>query len=284
MDLKITIIAGLLTAALIIAGTLYFIQGGHENEMILATTTSTYDSGLLDAIIPVFEEQYDVDVKIVAVGTGQALELGRNGDADVLLVHATDRAVQFVAAGYGEYRMNVMYNQFVIVGPSDDPAGISGTSDVTAALNMIYDTGSGFCSRGDDSGTNIKEIGLWAAAGFNYTGISSESNSTWYHSLGQGMGDTLRTASEMEAYTLTDQGTFYSLENELDLNISVEGDESLFNQYGVLPVNGTMYQNVNQGMAENFAHWIVSPDTQSMIDDYTRNGHVLFTGNADAED
>lgn len=281
MKIKIIIITGLVAAALIMAGTLYLINDGLKNGLILATTTSTYDSGLLDAIMPDFEVRYNADVRIVAVGTGQALELGRKGDADVLLVHAMEREILFVADGYGEYRMNVMYNQFVIVGPASDPAGIAGTSDVSTALSMIYDTGSGFCSRGDDSGTNIKEIGLWEAAGFNYTGISSEQNSSWYHSLGQGMGDTLRTASEMGAYTLTDQGTFYSLEKELALNISVEGDEALFNQYGVLPVNGTMHPNVNREMADNFASWITSPETQAMINNYTRNGHALFTGNAE---
>lgn len=281
MNIKIAIMAGLVTAALAMAGTQYFIQNNSENELVLATTTSTYDSGLLDTIIPNFEEQYDVDVKIVAVGTGQALELGRNGDADVLLVHATSRELEFVADGYGMYRMDVMYNQFIIVGPDSNPAGIAGTSNVSAALNIIYNTGSNFCSRGDDSGTNIKEIGLWEDAEFDHAGISSESNSTWYHSLGQGMGDTLRTASEMGAYTMADQGTFYSLENELTLDIAVEGDESLFNQYGVLPVNGTMHGNVNQEMADNFAHWITSANVQSMIDNYTKNNHVLFTGNAE---
>ncbi|MDO9537770.1 MAG: substrate-binding domain-containing protein [Thermoplasmata archaeon] len=250
-------------------------------SVILATTTSTQDSGLLDYILPDFNSKYDADVKVIAVGTGQALELGRNGDADVLFVHSPAKEIDFVDQGYGLYRWKVMYNQFVIVGPASDPAGINGTALAKDALGMIYNTGSKFCSRGDQSGTHTAEQKLWTSAGYNYTGITMQSNSSWYLSLGQGMGDTLLTASEKQAYTIVDEATWFNLESGLDLVILVKGDAVLFNQYGVIPVNGTMHPAINEEMGVNFANWVTSPETQAMIANYTLKGNQVFTPNTD---
>jgi len=244
---------------------------------MLATTTSTYDSGLLEEIIPYFEEEHDAEVKITAVGTGQALELGKRGDADVLLVHAPELEEEFVEDGYGRYRYDVMYNEFVVVGPEDDPAGLNGLTDTDEAFNRIYDDRSTFSSRGDDSGTHIREMELWESAGFDYDNQIDDPDSDWYNSLGQGMGDTLRFADEKNSYTLTDEGTYISMHQEIDdLEIHVRGDERLFNQYGVIPVDGAR----NPELAEGFADWIISEDVQNMIDDYTIDGKKVFTANA----
>ncbi len=248
-----------------------------EDELVLATTTSTYDSGLLDEIIPHFEEEHEVSVKIMAMGTGQAIELGKRGDADVLLVHAPEREEKFVDDGHGEYRYEVMYNQFVIVGPENDPAGSNGLSDTDEALNRIYENESMFCSRGDDSGTHFKEIELWENAGFDYEDQIDVPDSDWYNSLGQGMGDTLRFADERNSYTLTDEGTYIAMKNEInDLDRHVEGDEALINQYGVIPVN----QARQLDLAEEFAEWIITDEVQEMIDNYTVEEKKLFTANA----
>lgn len=267
-------------AIIILASSLYYaINRDTTDELVLATTTSTYDSGLLDEILGDFEKEYDVEIKVIAVGTGQALTLGENGDVDVLLIHAPSRERAFVESGHGLYRREVMYNQFVIVGPLDDPANITGLENASAAMTRIHDEESTFTSRGDDSGTHSKEKELWEAAGFEYDDISSRDNSEWYLSLGQGMGDTLRTASEKEAYVLADEGTFYSLEDELDLEIMVRGNPGLFNQYSVVPVNSTKHKGINENAAEDFATWIVSPSVQDMIDEYTKGGKQLFTAN-----
>ncbi len=250
-----------------------------EDELMLATTTSTYDSGILDEIVPHFEEEYDVNVKITAVGTGQAIELGKRGDADVLLVHAPALENEFVEDGYGKYRYEVMYNEFVIVGPEEDPADINGLSDTDEAFGRIFENRDSitFCSRGDDSGTHVKESELWEKAGFDYDDIESQEHSDWYKSLGQGMGDTLRDADEMEAYALTDEGTHISMRDEIEgLEIHVRGDEALFNQYGVIPVHGS----INPERAEDFAEWLISDEVQEMIGDHTVEGEELFTPNA----
>ena len=267
----------LLVIIIISAGFFYIGQG--KKELVLATTTSTYDSGLLDHIIPIFEEEYGIKVKVISVGTGQALELGRNGDVDVLLVHAPDLEEEFVNEGHGTYRKNVMYNQFILIGPAADPASVEGLN-LNTSLTQIYDSRSIFCSRGDNSGTHNKEIKLWAQAGYDYNGISGSDNSSWYKSLGQGMGDTLRTASELEAYTIADEATFHALNGGGALSILVSGDEGFFNQYGVIPVNGTMHPSANQEYGELFADWIISESTQRIIDEYTKDGNVLFTSNA----
>ena len=228
-----------------------------QSELVLASTTSTQDSGLFDVLIPAFEEAHpEYKVEVIAVGTGQALEMGENKDADVLLVHAKDREEEFVANGFGEYRKEVMYNDYVIVGPADDPAGIAGLP-VREALAAIADAEATFVSRGDDSGTHTAEKKLWAAAEIEPAG-------DWYLSAGQGMGDVLVMASETPGYTMTDRATYLNMMDELALEILVEGDDSLFNQYGVIPVTGA----ANPEGAEAFAAWITSDEGQAVIETY----------------
>jgi tungstate transport system substrate-binding protein len=251
-----------------------------SDELVLATTTSTYDSGLLDHILPDFESRHGVEVKVIAAGTGQALRLGRAGDADVLLVHAPEEELAFVESGHGLYRRAVMYNEFIIVGPPDDPAEVDGQGSATDALRLISERQATFCSRGDDSGTHARERALWAEAGLSYSRIASRESSDWYMSLGQGMGDTLRMASDLGGYALTDEGTFYALEGELDLDVHVSQAEGLRNQYSVVPVDGSRHNGVGQELAEAFASWMVSQRVQAMIDGYTREGRVLFHANA----
>lgn len=284
LDMRLVWVA--VIVALIAGIGLYYILGpgdDQQEELVLATTTSTYDSGLLDVLVPAFEDETGISVKVIAVGTGQALRLGEAGDADVLLVHAPDQEIEFVEAGNGIYRRQVMYNNFIIVGPTSDPAGISGLTDAGEAMRRIRDNRSTFCSRGDDSGTHSREKVLWDAAGIDYEEVSAQSNSDWYLSLGQGMGDTLRTASDMGAYTLTDEGTYYALLSDLDLKVLSSGDPVLRNQYSVIPVNGSTHARVNQKAAERFADWLVSDEVQAMIDDYTKDGRTLFTANAEEE-
>jgi len=247
----------------------------------LATTTSTDDSGLLDAILPDFESQYNAKVEVIAVGTGQAIELGTNGDVDVVLVHARAREDEFVANGDGVNRLDVMYNDFVIVGPPDDPAGVKGIALGKDALAKIAEAGAGFASRGDDSGTHTKEKSLWTAAG-----ITPDADSGWYFSLGQGMGETLTFANEKPAYTITDRGTWLSQKDNLpNLEVMVGGasidenkDKSLYNPYGVIPVNPEKHDGVNFELATQFAEWITSVDTQAAIGAYGKDtfGQSLF--------
>ena len=231
-------------------------------RLVLATTTSTENSGLLEAIMPDFETRYGADVEVIAVGTGQAIQLGENGDADVILVHARSREDAFVEAGYGVNRQDVMYNDFVIVGPAADPVGIAGMTDVTAALVKIAETGNTFISRGDDSGTHIKEQGLWQVSGvplIEAVSIKSADKTyarpegDWYLSVGQGMGATLTMANEQQGYTLSDRATYLARTLEgIDLEILVEGDSRLFNPYGVIQVNPDLHPTVNAAGAEAF--------------------------------
>ncbi|MAT99893.1 MAG: tungstate ABC transporter [Anaerolineaceae bacterium] len=245
--------------------------GSSEPEVLrLATTTSTEDSGLLEAILPDFEEKYNARVDVVAVGTGQAIALGEAGDADVILVHARSREDAFVADGHGTERFDVMYNDFIIVGPTDDPAGIQGMELASDALTAIAESESTWASRGDDSGTHSKERSLWEAAG-----LPSDPEGDWYDSLGQGMGDTLRYANETGAYTMTDRGTYLSQQDNLpNLAIMVGGssidenaDLSLYNPYGVIPVNPDK-GNINSDLANDFVDWLTSVETQSVIAEY----------------
>lgn len=240
-------------------------------ELILASTTSTQDSGLFDELIPAFEEAYpEYKVNVIAVGTGEALELGQNKDADVLLVHAKAKEETFVADGYGTERKDVMYNDFIIVGPAADPAGIKGLT-VVDALKKISDGAQPFVSRGDESGTHTAEKKLWETAGITPAG-------DWYMSAGQGMGDVLKIASETPGYTMTDRATYLNLKDTLALEILVEGDTSLFNQYGVIPV---VDANNPEG-AQAFADWIVSDEGQAVIAEYgvEKFGAPLFFPNA----
>jgi tungstate transport system substrate-binding protein len=247
----------------------------------LATTTSTADSGLLDAILPDFEQQYNAKVDVVAVGTGQALKLGQNGDADVVLVHARKQEDAFVAAGFGVNRRDVMYNDFILVGPKDDPAGIAGMEKAAGAFKAIAAKKAIFDARGDNSGTSTKELSIWASAG-----ISPTSEISWYKSLGQGMGETLTTANEQRAYALSDRGTFLSMHDKLpDLTILVGGatidenkDKALLNPYGVISVNPQKHPTINAALGEQFAVWITSPETQAKIGAYGKDtfGQPLF--------
>ena len=249
--------------------------------LILATTTSTADSGLLDAILPYFEARDSITVKVIAVGTGQALAIGAKGDADVVLVHARSQEDKFVADGYGVNRRDVMYNDFVIVGPLDDPAGIAGTRLARDAFAKIAAAGSPFASRGDNSGTNTKEISLWTA-----TGLKPQSGSNGYVALGQGMGETLLYASETRSYTLTDRGTWLARMSKLpNLTLLVGGasvktnpDKTLFNPYGVIAVNPAKFPKVNFAAATRFIEWITSLAIQRRIYEFGRNlfGQSLF--------
>ncbi|HOU40359.1 MAG TPA: substrate-binding domain-containing protein [Promineifilum sp.] len=249
----------------------------------LATTTSTADSGLLDAILPDFEAAYNARVDVVAVGTGQAIEIGQAGDADVILVHARAREDAFVEEGSGLARYDVMYNDFIIVGPADDPAGVQGMTSAAEALAAIAAAEAPFASRGDDSGTHTKELSLWEAAGVTPEG-------DWYNSLGQGMGETLTFANESEAYTLTDRGTYLSMSSTLpNLAIMVGGDSiadnadsALLNPYGVIPVNPDLSANINAELAQQFVDWLISPEVQEQIGQYgvEQFGQPLFYPNA----
>ncbi|HSB90757.1 MAG TPA: substrate-binding domain-containing protein [Anaerolineales bacterium] len=233
----------------------------------LATTTSTDDSGLLDAILPAFESKDNARVDVVAVGTGQALELGRQGDADVVLVHSRAAEDQFMADGYGTVRYDVMYNDFVIVGPQEDPAGIASAASAARAFTRIAEARATFISRGDDSGTNAKELSLWKAAGLE------PGDQAWYRSIGQGMGETLEMANESLGYTLSDRGTYLSMSDSLSglailfggSSIAENPDAALLNPYGVIPVNPEKVAGVNNALANSFAAWLTSPETQAAI-------------------
>lgn len=243
-----------------------------EESIILATTTSTADSGLLDVILLDFVAKTGVKVDVIAVGTGQALELGKNGDADVLLVHARASEDAFMEAGDGVRREDVMYNDFVIVGPADDPAGIKGKGKVSTALKMLAESESTFVSRGDDSGTHSKEKAIWKEAGIEPAG-------DWYVSAGQGMGDVLVMANEQLAYTLSDRATYLALKLEgIELEVLVEGDPFLFNPYGVIAVNPNKNPNIKNDLANAFIDWIVSLETQELISQYgvDKFGSPLF--------
>jgi tungstate transport system substrate-binding protein len=249
---------------------------GEPEKLVLATTTSTYDSGLLDEILPVFEEAYNTEVDIIAVGTGQAIALGEAGDADVLLVHARSKEEAFVEAGHGVARVPVMYNDFVIVGPAEDPAGVAGMDDALAAVARIAEAEATFVSRGDESGTHTKELTIWAEAGI-------EPGGDWYQSAGQGMGAVLTLADEQRAYTLADRGTYLArLSEGLELEVLVEGDPILFNPYSVIAVDPDVHAGVNAGLAEDFIDWLTSLRTQETIAGFERFGEPLFTPDSEA--
>ena len=249
---------------------------GDKQRLILSTTTSTYDSGLLDYILPDFEQKYNAQVDVVSVGTGQALELGANGDADVVLVHARSQEDKFIADGHGTQRYDVMFNDFIIVGPASDPAGIKGMTSAADAFAKIAETKSSFVSRGDNSGTNTKETAIWAAANITPAG-------DWYISAGQGMGAVLTMSDELSAYTLSDRATYVARQAEgLALEILAEGDTILFNPYGVIPVNPEQHPNVNAALAQDFADWITSLDTQTLIASFKVSGQQLFTPDSEA--
>ncbi|MFJ5537880.1 substrate-binding domain-containing protein [Vreelandella titanicae] len=266
------------TTALITAGTLGLTFSATlmaaDDYITLASTTSTENSGLFDAIIPAFSEETGIDVHVVAVGTGQAFEIGRRGDADSLLVHDTAGEEKFVADGYATERLNVMYNDFVIVGPSDDPAGIRDSETVIDAMQRIAESESPFASRGDDSGTNRAELRLWEDAGVTPQG-------EWYRELGSGMGPTLNTAAGMDAYTFTDRATWVAFDNPQDLTLLFEGDEALFNQYGSLSLSAERHPHLKHDLAAQWHEWLVSEQGQQAIADFEVDGQQLFFPNAE---
>jgi len=253
----------------------------------LATTTSTADSGLLTFILPDFEKKFNCKVDTVAVGTGQAIEIGAKGDADVLLVHARKSEDQFVADGHAKERFDVMYNDFIVLGPKADPAKIGGMASAAEAFKAIAAAQAPFASRGDKSGTNSKELSLWASAG-----ITPTKDMAWYNALGQGMGETLLASNEKEMYTLADRGTYLSMKDKLpNLIIALGGnslqenkDKNLLNPYGVLPVDPGKHPGVNSDMAGKFVLWILSPETQKLIGSYgvDKFGQPLFYPNTQA--
>ncbi|MGB9044908.1 MAG: extracellular solute-binding protein [Pseudolabrys sp.] len=248
-----------------------------DKSIVVSSTTSTQDSGLFGYLLPLFKQKTGIDVKVVAQGTGQALDTGRRGDADVVFVHAKSAEEKFLAEGEGVKRYPVMYNDFVLIGPKSDPAGIKGTKDIAQALQMIKDKQAPFISRGDRSGTHIAELALWNKD----AGIDIEKDKgSWYKSIGQGMGAALNTASASNAYVLSDRGTWISFKNKGDLVIAVEGDKRLFNQYGVILVNPAKHPNVKRDFGQQFIDWLVSPEGQKTIANYKINGEQLFYPNA----
>lgn len=254
------------------------IHADEAEFIVVQSTTSTQNSGLLDAILPGFTEQTGIDVRVVAVGTGQAIRNASNGDGDVLLVHAREAEEQFIKDGLGVKRYDVMYNDFVLVGPSDDPAGIKGELDIVEALASIARTESAFASRGDDSGTHKAELKLWKAAGIDAAAHSG----SWYRETGSGMGATLNVGTGMGAYLLTDRATWIAFGNKADHRIMVEGDERLFNQYGVILVNPERHPNVKSDSGQAFIQWLTGADGQSAIASFRIDGQQLFFPNASA--
>ena len=245
-------------------------------EIVLQSTTSTANSGLYEAILPAFTAHTGITVHVVSVGTGQAIKNAKNGDGDVLLVHAKAAEEAFVDSGYGVERFDVMYNDFVIVGPTSDPAGIAGMDDATSALGLIAQAGAVFLSRGDDSGTHQKEVSLWEASTVDPTPKSG----TWYRETGQGMGSTLNIAIGMGGYSLTDRGTWISFNNRGNHKVLVEGDVELFNQYGVILVNPKLHQNVEAEAGQAFIDWLLSDQGKTAIANHKINGQQLFYPNA----
>lgn len=264
-----------LATALMVAS----LQTGHAADRFItvASTTSTANSGLFDHLLPAFTEKTGIEVRVVAVGTGQAIKLARNGDADVLFVHHKPSEEKFVAEGFGVERVDVMYNDFVLVGPDDDPAMVKDADDILAALQTIAHRGAAFASRGDDSGTHKRERALWAAAG-----LESPSGD-WYRETGSGMGATLNIAHGMGAYALTDRATWLSFKNKDGFDIVHEGDKRLFNQYGVIAVSADRFPHVKIDDATAFVTWITSKDGQAAIAAYKLGGTQLFFPNAPSQ-
>lgn len=288
----------MLLFALVLTGP--YMARGESETIKMSTTTSTENSGLLDVLLPEFTKETGIQVKVFAKGTGAAIRDGRDGNVDIIFVHAKEREKKFVADGFGAYRLGVMHNGFVIVGPSADPAGIRGVGDATSALRKIAKAQAKFVSRGDDSGTHIKEQALWRSSG-----IALEEKSTeilkkgkrrsltflypgglgqWYLSIGQGMGKILTYAEEKQAYTLADRGTYlkykYSRKQGLDLEVLCQGDQRLFNPYGIIPINPKKHPYVKFDLADRLASWLVSPKAQALIANYRIAGRQAFCPDA----
>jgi tungstate transport system substrate-binding protein len=247
-----------------------------DKSILVASTTSTQDSGLFGHLLPLFKAKTGIDVRVVAQGTGQAIDTGRRGDADVVFVHSRAAEEKFLAEGFGVKRYPVMYNDFILVGPQPDPAGIKGSKDIVAALKTLKDRGVPFISRGDKSGTHQAELKLWSIAGVDI----AKDKGPWYREIGQGMGAALNSASASNAYVLADRATWLSFKNKGDLVIAVEGDKRLFNQYGVILVNPAKHPSVKKELGQQFIDWLVSAEGQKAIADYKVNGEQLFYPNA----
>ncbi|HXW10376.1 MAG TPA: substrate-binding domain-containing protein [Steroidobacteraceae bacterium] len=270
------LITGLLSMALLAATATPMSTLAQETSILVQSTTSTQNTGLYEYLLPKFTAKTGIGVNVVAVGTGQAIKNAMNGDGDVLLVHDKPAEEKFVAEGYGVERFDLMYNDFVVVGPANDPAGIAGMKDTEAALKKLAGKKSLFASRGDNSGTHSKELALWKAAGIDPAAASG----TWYRETGSGMGATLNTAVGMGAYALTDRGTWISFKNKGDYRIVIEGDPDLFNQYGVILVNPARFPNVKAKPGQAFVDWLISDEGQAAIAGYRIEGQALFFPNA----
>ena len=269
---RVLIATGLAAVALTVSGFLNVSGAAPREYIVLQSTTSTQNSGLLDHLIPIFRNKTGIGVRVVAVGTGQALKNGRNGDGDVLLVHARAAEERFVATGFGIERRDVMYNDFVVVGPAADPAGIRGASDVTDALAKIATRRIAFVSRGDESGTHMRERSLWAFTDIDPNGFSGG----WYRETGSGMGATLNVAVGMGAYAITDRATWVGFRNKADFGILVAGDRRLFNPYGVILVNPVRHRHVNAVGGRAFIRWLTGPEGQAAIGSFRVDGIQLF--------
>ena len=253
-----------------------FSAHAQDRFITVASTTSTEQSGLFGYILPLFETPIGIKVRVVALGTGQALDLARRGDADVVFVHAKAAEEKFLAEGHGVKRYPVMYNDFVLIGPKSDPARIAGGKDIIEALKQIQANQAPFVSRGDKSGTHMVELDLWQVAGIDL----DKAKGPWYRDTGQGMGPALNTAASMNAYLLADRGTWLAFRNRGDLAILVEGDKRLYNQYGVMLVNPDKHPTVKKDLGQAFIDWLISPDGQKAIADYRIGGERLFIPNA----
>ena len=253
-----------------------FVVTAQERSIVVASTTSTEQSGLFGYLLPIFTKDTGIQVKVVALGTGQALDLARRGDADVVFVHARAAEEKFIAEGEGVKRNPVMYNDFVLIGPKSDPAKVGGSKDIVAALKKIEASQAPFVSRGDRSGTHMAELDLWKQSGIDLDKVKGP----WYRDTGQGMGPALNTASSMNGYILSDRGTWLAFKNRGDLEILVEGDKRLFNQYGVILVNPAKHPNVKKELGQTFIDWLVSPAGQNAIAGYKIDGKQLFYPNA----
>ena len=247
-------------------------------SIVVASTTSTQDSGLFGHILPAFKSKSGIDVRVISQGTGQAIDTGRRGDADVVFVHARSQEERFVAEGFGVRRFDVMYNDFILIGPKADPAGIKGDQDIALALRAIQAKAAPFVSRGDNSGTHAAELALWKAADLDPAGAKP----AWYRQIGQGMGAALNTSAAMGAYVLADRGTWLSFKNRDALQIIVEGDKRLFNQYGIILVNPDKHRHVKRELGQAFIDWIIAREGQAAIAAYKINGEQLFFPNAGA--
>lgn len=262
--------------AFALAASVVLAAGAEERFITVASTTSTQNSGLFDHLLPLFQKKTGIEVRVVAVGTGQALRLARRGDADVVLVHHKPAEEQLVADGFGVERLDVMYNDFVIVGPASDPARVADITSAIEAFRAIPDAGVPFVSRGDDSGTHKKELELWAAAGIGVAGASGH----WYRESGSGMGGTLNIAAAMSAYALSDRGTWLSFANRGALEVLLEGDPLLFNQYGVVLVNAERHPHVKESDAQTFIDWLTGSEGQAAIAGFEIGGRPAFVPNA----